>query len=189
MPEIARMSAEKNDSAHIHIAGEGYFFAPTIHPPTNINGGVIVGGVDEVRAIQFLLPCRAVVNRLLTEVTTVGGASTLYGVALYSADRNTLLKASGAIDANTTQQNLTTLTAFFLNPGVYWLAWTADTTSLQMRTTNIPGAGSLQFLSDTTTRRTGIAANAAPSPGTFPATLGAISAGLTEPPVALYFIE
>ena len=189
MPEVARMSAEKNDSAHIHVAGQGYFFVPTISTPTNTSAATIVGSVDEVHTMQFLLPCRAAINRLLTEVTTVGGASTLYGVALYSADRNTLLKESGAIDANTAQENITTLTAFFLNPGLYWLAWTADTTSLQMRTTNIPGSGSLQFLSDTTTRRCGLAANAAPSPGTFPATLGAISAGLTEPPVSLYFIE
>ena len=183
MPE--RMFTEKSDVANVHVAGEGSFFGVSIHPEAT-TGGVVSTVIDEVRVTQFVLPIRATVNRIATELVVVGGASTLYGVALYDRGKNLLLE-TGALDANTTQFLETTITPISLLPGIYWLAATSDSTTAQLKALNI--ANILTFHRDTTTRRAGTAANAAPTPGTFPATLGTIATGVLNPPAALFYPE
>ncbi len=168
--------------ATVDTAGEGLFYAVTIHAPRP--GVNTVGTIDQVRVHQFVLPFRATINRIMTEVTTGGGAGKKYGVGLYDVAKN-LLVETGALDANTVQANETTVTQITFEPGVYWIASTSDSASTQLRIAN----SETVFKHLMTTVRMGTAANAAGSPGVLPSTLGAISTGQKEPPLCAFYLE
>lgn len=168
--------------ATVATAGEGYFFGYTIAAPVKAVG-TLVAAVDRVMAYQFVLPFRAIINRILTEVTTVGGAGKLYSVGLYDSSKN-LLVHTGALDANTVQKNETSVTLITLEPGIYWFAQTADTTTVQARATTTD----VSFPASATTVRHGRAANAS-STGVLPATLGAVSFDLVAATLAMFYRE
>ncbi len=162
----------------------GYFVGVVINPYNPSGVGVIVTGVDQCRCVQFVLPFRAVVNQITTEVTTGGGASKKYGVGIYDRDSN-LLVETGALDANTTQVNNTSVTATTLEPGVYFLAWTADTTTVQLRSLIFNTAIVANINSPATAKKIGTAANNGTN-GVLPATLGTITAAIINSPYAVF---
>jgi len=172
--------------ATVDTAGEGYFLAFYVHATATATGVIVAA--DDVRASQFVLPFRAVINRILTDVTTGGGASSLYGVGIYSADGQTLLTETGALDADTVARNETTVTEVTFEPGVYWFAWTSDSGTLQMRRGSTAMSNSL--LSFASSKRSVLAGNSPISPGVLPASLGALTTGTTtSPPLAFFFKE
>ena len=145
---------------------------------------LVVSAVDKVMATQFVLPFRTTFNRVSTRLAVQGGAGKKYGVALYNVAEE-LIVESGALDANTIQTNETTLTLTTLEPGVYWFAQTADTSTVQMiglKTTGLSTA--LRLL---TSPRMGNTNNTAPAPGTFPATLGGVTNANPRDPIASIF--
>lgn len=161
--------------ASVSTAGRGYFIGYSIFTVTG-SVGTLVQVVDQVRVFSFILPFRAVVANIATEVTTAGGASTLYGVGLYDTNKNLLLH-TGAVDANTTQVNNVAITARTLEPGHYWLAQTSDSATTQCRIINTPATE--KTLMNAATVQVGTAANAA-SAGVLPATLGTITAAVNR---------
>ena len=168
--------------ASVDTAGEGYFFGATVHGTRQVVG-TIVGTIDNCRAWQFVLPFRATINRIQTEVTTGGGAGKKYGAGLYDSAKN-LVVETGALDANTTQVNITTVTEFTVEPGVYWVAGTSDSTTTQLRRFDFETTA----LNVATTPRAGIAANGG-SAGVMPSTLGNISSAQSPPPIVLFYKE
>lgn len=170
--------------AMVDTPGEGYLFGVSI-TLEDYGAGTIINAIDQVIVWQFVLPFRAVVRQITSEITTGGGASKLYGVGLYDISRNRLLH-TGALDANTIQRLTTAITAVTLEPGIYWLAQTSDSISTAMRTIEW-GSVELALLNDSGVIRTGKAANASAA-GVLPATLGIITAATVKKPAAVLFL-
>ena len=172
--------------ATVDTAGEGYFLGFYVH--ATATSGAVVVVADDIRATQFVLPFRATVNRILTEVTFAGGASSLYGVGIYNADGQTLLAETGALDANTIAKNETTITQITFEPGVYWFAWASDSGTLKMRGGSTAMSNTL--LQFATSKRSVVAGNSPVSPGVLNASLGALTgASPTAPPLGLFYKE
>ena len=170
--------------ATVDTAGEGYFFGVSI-ALEDFDAGTIINSTDQVIAWQFVLPFRAVVRQITSEITTGGGASKLYGVGLYDIAGNRLLH-TGALDANTTQILTTAITAVTLEPGIYWQAQTSDSATTAMRT-NPWGTLEQSLLNDSGAILTGKGANAS-SAGVLPATLGAVTAATVRKAAAVLFL-
>ena len=113
--------------ATVDTADQGYFFGGIINPMTR---GVeeVVSVADRVRLYAFVLPFRATVRRVATEVTTLEAAS-LYSVGIYNADGTSLLVDSGTFNGASTGIKQNTITAVTLEPGPYLFAQTANTTT------------------------------------------------------------
>ncbi|KKK57909.1 hypothetical protein LCGC14_1802000 [marine sediment metagenome] len=173
--------------ATVGTVGEGHFFGGIALGARTTGAGVLVGVVDRVQVLQFVLPFRASFNRVVTRLLTAGGAGKLYGVALYDVDKN-LIVESGALDANAVATNNTTITLTQLEPGIYWFAHTSDSATTKCTAFDLVQLPSL--LTGIDSPRMGLAANAASTPGTFPATLGAINgAVVVNPVVSLFGLE
>ncbi len=163
--------------ASVDTAGEGYFIGVTINVGST-DGGLIVSGVNQTWARQFVLPFRAKVSNIITEVTTAGASGKKYGVGLYDKDKNLLFKTA-ALDANSqTVQSDTLATSVTLEPGVYWLASTCDDAATGFRVLTTETDQSFGPVNENTVRG-GTAANAS-SAGVLPATLGTISANTSR---------
>ena len=177
---------DKLDEANVltvDTAGEGYFFGGFVYPASNVNSTIVAGG-GQIIVMQFVLPFRANFNRAVTRLKTVGGAGTKYGVALYNAAKE-LIVESGALDANTLAINNTTIALTRLEPGVYWFAQTSD--SITANCTAFNQGEAINMLTNLDTARQGRATTTAPTPGTFPATLGAIVTTTARNPVVTLF--
>ena len=171
--------------ATLDTAGEGYFVGVSVVLTNTPGTGEAVSVADQVRAFQFVLPFRAVVRKITTEVTTLE-AGQLYNVAIFSADRNTLLVETGALTTASAAVIETSVTAVTLEPGVYWFAQTADTsTTVVFRTIGF-GAVQINWLNAGSVEKGGVAANTSSS-AVFPSTLGAISASTAKTPIAAVF--
>lgn len=170
----------------VDTAGEGYFFAVFINSIAAATQVLV--NTEEVRATQFVLPFRATSNRIVTEVTTTGGSGKKYGVGLYNADGTTLLTETGALDANSATTNITTITQITFEPGVYWFAWTSDSTTVKLRgaATNWGGL----MLDSLTTKRSVVAGNSPSPAGVLPSSLGTTTTeSATVPPFAVFTLE
>ena len=171
--------------ASVRTAGEGYFFGVSIQVE-DIGVGVIVSGVDQCKVWQFVLPFRAVVRQISTEVTTAGGAGKKYGVGLFDVNGNLVLE-TGALDANTVQLNTTSITAVTLEPGIYWQGQTADTTTVQLRDL-VRGSTEVSFLNASGTIIADGTTGNAGSVGTLPSTMGALVSNAVRQPAAVLFL-
>ena len=170
----------------VDTAGQGYFFAVFISP-TSASTQLLIA-TEEVRAVQFVLPFRATVNRIVTEVTTTGGSGKKYGLGLYSADGQTLLTETGALDANSATTNITTITQITFEPGVYWFAWTSDSTTVKLRGGAVTSG--VLILDTLTTKRSVVAGNSPSPAGVLPSSLGTMTTGSsTVPPFAVFTLE
>ena len=168
--------------ATVDTAGQGYFIAVTVTIPTSASG-VIVSAINQVRAFQFVLPFRAKVSKVATEVLTAGASGKKFGLGLYDKDKNLLLKTA-ALDANSqTVQSDTLATPVILEPGVYWFAQTSDDVATAFRVVLV---GTAFNAPNANIARTGTAANNA-SAGVLPATLGTITGDTTRNPAIVMF--
>ena len=169
--------------ASVDTAGQGYFFGYSVYTMAG-STGPLVNTIDKLRVFSFVLPFRAVVGNIATEVTTGGGPGKKYGVGLYDTNKNLILE-TGALDANTTQVNSTSITSVTLEPGHYYLAQTSDSTSTATRIIADPGAN--KALINVDVAQIGVAANSAGAPGVLPATLGTITASTARSCCATVF--
>ncbi len=157
--------------AVVDTADQGYVMAPTIIVPRIITAAM-VSGVDQVRAFQFVLPFRIKVGKIIVHLTTGGGAGKLYAVGIYDVDKNILFQAQEK-DANATGGFIHTVTTTTLEPGVYYWAQTADTTSVIFRVADT--SGGFDGLFDKFTTKAVGTATAASSPGILNSALGTIT--------------
>jgi hypothetical protein len=165
-------------------SGAGGFFGVSIHLPSNIASAAIETSANKVRALQFVLPFRAVISKVNTEITGAGGAGSKYGVALYDSGKN-LLVQSGALAADRSAAIYSdSFGPVTLPAGVYYFAYTSDSTSLTLRLYN--GTGLAALIENAGVARIGNSANDAPTPGTFPSALGTITS-LQLTPLLAYF--
>lgn len=147
-------------SAHF-MAPWGYGHADSTNPET---------GVNQVRCCRFLIPIEITVASLHFEVTT-GDSGKVVNLGIYSADGNTLLCNTGAVSITSTGAKSVTLgSPVTLPAGMYWLAWTGNSSALRMRGV---AADATAFI-NAGTAQIGTAANSS-SVGVFPSTLGAIT--------------
>ena len=147
---------------------------------------VVSAVIDRIGLFQFVLPFRATFNRIGTKVKTGGGAGKKYGVALFDKDLN-LVVETGALDANTAQVNITTVALTTVEPGVYYLGQTSDSTSTQCSAVQIGEHGSI--LAGLATKRRGHSTTSAPSPGTFPSTITLDTDSGFNPTIAIFARE
>ena len=161
--------------ATVDTAGEGYFVGGTISLTEGL-GGLSLSAVNQTRVHQFVLPFRVVVGQISYWVSTGGGAGKKLGFGIYDVAKNLLLE-SGAVDANVTGQATASITAVTLEPGVYWLAWTSDSGTVEI--VAIKNLNNAVPIINEITPRSGIAANAS-SAGVLPATLGTITASVNR---------
>ena len=171
--------------ASVRTADQGYFFGYTIATPGAGNTTLKVDSVNQVRVYQFVLPFRVVVRKVTFEVTTLD-AGNFAAMGLYDADGNLVL-TSGAITTAATGILVNAITAVTVEPGVYFLAFTADTTTAAFRALNPVGIFRDLTNDSATAKREGNAANVS-SVAVFPATLGTVTAdtGTNAPPGVLF---
>ena len=167
--------------ATVDTADQGYVCAPSVIIPRLVNA-VLVTGVDQVRAFQFVLPFRITVRRILTDITTGGGAGKLFACGMYDVSGNLLFQIQEK-DANDTGGLASSVTAITLEPGTYTWAWTSDSTTTQSRTMDVAnGFGNWFGLLSTKTHGT---ATAAAAPGILNNTLGTITNATFQPMAAV----
>lgn len=173
--------------ALVSTAGQGGFFAPFINHTGSMatSANVVVASNNLVRAHQFVLPFGATINKISFQVTTGAGAGSKLNIGIYDAAGTTLLLNTGAIDANTTGVITAAVSGgpITLNPGVYWVAWTCDSATLQMQ--QVLSDTQLNAIMSNSVARSGSAANASVA-GVFPSALGAITAVQTRIPILFF---
>jgi len=168
--------------ASVRTADEGYFTPFGLGSTSN---GVMMSVVDEMRLSQFVLSIQLRVRLIKVEVTTGGGASSLLGIGVYDKDGNLLLE-SGAQDANTIgAQSYTLSTPVLLEPGIYFLGWSSDSTSTATVRVDVSGNDLTDLLNTGTVKKAGLGANDS-SAGILPATMGTITASGNIPPLIVF---
>ncbi len=165
----------------VDTADQGYFIGVSIYFPV-VATAAIVGSADEIRVTQFVLPFRVTVGKIVIEIST-GSASGKMGIALYDKDSNLVLE-SGAISTTSTGVISTSITAVTIEPGVYFLADTADNTTVQTRKVTFP-TQVRGLMNKQTVKKHGTGANSSTA-AVFPSTIGAISDASNTPTMALF---
>ncbi|KKK75866.1 hypothetical protein LCGC14_2869420 [marine sediment metagenome] len=160
-------------AATVDTAGEGGFFGGAVNGTALDDTASASGAADQVQAYQFVLPYRAVVGKIVFEVTTLS-VGAFASVGIYSADGNTRLVHAGAISTTLAEvKDVTLASSVTLEPGVYVFSHTVSDATAKLRafiTSDAIGSG----FRNTNGDRQGNAANASVS-GVLPATLGAIT--------------
>lgn len=110
-----------------------YFLFPGDFPfgSWSISGLSIITSANQVKVFRVHIPQGIEVDRVVWGVITQTGTGCDNGaVGLYSLDGNTLLVNSGAQTLDTNNQiKDVDITNVFIDPGDYWLAYTADAVS------------------------------------------------------------
>ena len=129
-------------------------------------------GADVVKVWQFVLPYRAVVGKIVFQISTLS-VGAFASVGIYNAGGTNLLVHTGAVSTTDAEiKNISLASSVTLEPGVYLFAWTHSDATIRMRgwVSSNTNQGFLIQNGD----RVGDAANASSS-GVLPATTGAIT--------------
>lgn len=164
--------------ANVATTDVGYFIAPCgLMLMQNVQ---MVAGANDTRAWQFALPFRLKVARTRFFVG-VAESGKFFGFGIYSDLASAAIIDTGAISLTGTGWKNTTISpAVTLEPGVYYAAWTCDSTTARV----YGNSTGLQIFDDTVIQAGKAANNGAA--GVLPATLGALSAiSLTVAPAVL----
>ncbi len=171
---------------------QGYFFPVTIQAPQS-SGATTTFSANTVRVWQFVLPFAVTVSQMSFEVVAASGAGASLGLGIYDAACASLLIYSGVMTAGGTpdinvagvKTKVITGGPVTLNPGVYWLAMTTDSTTLTLRSTSLPSQV-ITMLNAQTNKKFAQAANNG-SAGVFPASCGSLTvAASNQPPIVLF---
>ena len=163
--------------ATVDTADQGYLYAP--YGPTANATTTALASADQVRVYQFVLPYRVLVARLAFSIATlsVGG---LAGVGIHDKDKNKLFANEGISTTTTGVKTGTVSPSVTLEPGVYYVTWTADNTTVTLFAST---TGSAQgTLLNAQSAKAGVAANTSTA-GVLPATLGTITGAVLAPPI------
>ena len=189
-----------SDLPVLNTANQGYFFGVSVTPPTS-DGATTALTANQLKVYQFVLPFGIAVNNLTFEVTTASGTcgGTCHAnLGLYDAGCANLLVQTGAMASGgtpninaagtyslSTQNGSGTTTNVNLNPGVYWLAYTSDSTALLLRAVALT-SHAMNFLTNQTNKLSAIAGNTG-SAGAFPASCGTLTTTTTNVPPMVMF--
>ena len=114
-------------------------------------------------------------------------ASSHFGWGLYADTSSAALFTTGAIDTSVTEAviKVTLGSPYTIEPGAYWVAWTADQ-SATLRVSGLQEGGFFETMQKDTVNLSGVGANASVA-GVLPATIGNVTAEAngTFPVVAL----
>jgi hypothetical protein len=170
---------------------QGYFFPVTIQAPQS-SGATNTFGANNVRVWQYVLPFAVTVNQMSFEVVATSGTGTSLGLGIWDASCSNLVLNSGVMtagggpDINVAGVKTKTISGgpVTLNPGVYWLAMTTDSTSLTLRSTSLPSQA-ISMLNAQTNKKFAQGGNNG-SAGAFPASCGSLTvAASNQPPIVL----
>jgi len=179
-------------SSLVTTVDQGYFFPVTIQAPQS-SGATTIFSANTMRVWQFVLPFAATVNQMSFEVVATSGAGTSLGLGIWDASCSTLVlnsgvtTAGGSPDINVAGVKTKAITGgpVTLNPGVYWLAMTTDSTTVTLRSTSLPSQV-ITMLNTQTNKKFAQAGNNG-SAGSFPATCGTLTvAASNQPPIVLF---
>jgi hypothetical protein len=184
----------------LNTANQGYFFGISVTPPTS-DGATTALSANQMKVYQFVLPFAIAVNNLTFEVTT--GSGTCSGtchanIGLYDAGCASLVAQTGVMTSGgspninatgtysiSVQNGSGTTGNVTLAPGVYWLAYTSDSTSLLLRAVAFT-SHAMNYLTNQANKLAALAGNAS-SGGAFPASCGALTTATTNvPPMVLF---
>ncbi len=188
----AQWEPQNRNLAVLDTVDRGYFFGVTVQAPET-SGATTTFGANVHRVWQFVLPYAVTVNQVNFEVVTASGAGTSLGLALWDAACSTVLLNSGVMtaggtpDINTTGIKTKTISGgpVTLNPGVYWLAMTTDSTALTLRSTALPSQA-INLINAQANKKFAQAGNNGTA-GAFPASCGAVTTGVSnQPPMVLF---
>lgn len=172
----------------VSTAGQGYFIsAGIISGPEGYatNTTAVIGSAQAVNVVQFTLPVAMTVSHITVKTGTGLAASTVT-VGVYSADGTTKLIDSGTFATTSTGAFLTnTITPVTLNPGVYFFAQSASSSSTLTMVSLANDSNSLSNIINHQASRAGTAANSATS-GVLPGSLGTITASAVNATVAIF---
>jgi hypothetical protein len=175
----------------VSTVDQGYFYPVTIQAPQS-SGASTTFSANTMRVWQFVLPFAATINQVTFEVVATSGAGASLGLGLYDAACASLLVNSGVMtaggspDINVAGVKTKAIQGgpITLDPGVYWLAMTTDSTTLTLRSTSLPSQV-ITMLNSQANKKFAQAGNNG-SAGAFPATCGALTvAASNQPPIVL----
>ena len=170
--------------ATVDTADQGYFLGTTVFPlGTSIAEPSSIA--NQVHVFGFVLPFRATVTKIVTEVTTLEAAS-LYSVGIYNADGTSLLVDSGTFNGATTGIKQNTITAVTLEPGYYLFAQSANTTTTLVCRILTTSSSLGPILNGTDITTSSVTANDSSS-GVLPATTGALTRNTDRQPIVAVF--
>lgn len=172
---LTSLSWPNGPGVNINTSPVGYFI-PAWLPGTSTGvtaDGGIVGTANQLLVTQFVLPYTITVRQMTWQVTTAV-ASSVMAAGIYDASGNKLVAADNVSSA-TTGIKTTAVGPVTLNPGVYYFAQCASSTSVAA-TTILVNTNLSNILNHNATKRQGGAANAMSS-GVLPSTLGGITTG------------
>jgi hypothetical protein len=173
-------------------ADRGYFFGVTVQIPDS-SGATTAFSANAQRVWQFVLPYAVTVNQIAFEVVATSGAGTSLGLGLWDAACSTLvldsgvMTAGGAPDINVAGVKTKTISGgpVTLNPGVYWLAMTTDSTTLTLRSMALPSQA-INLVNAQANKKFAQAGNNG-SAGAFPASCGTVTTAVNnQPPMVLF---
>jgi hypothetical protein len=176
----------------IDTPDRGYFFGVTVHAPET-SGATTTFSANAHRVWQFVLPYAVIVNQIAFEVVTASGGGASLGLGLWDASCSNLVLNAGAMtaggtpDINTTGIKTKTIAGgpVSIQPGVYWLAMTTDSTALTLRSTALPSQA-VNLLNAQSNKKFAQAANNGTSGG-FPGGCGTLTTAVSnQPPMVLF---
>lgn len=150
------------------LESPGYFILPA---NTSAASDADSGGANHVRCIRIHLPSSIKVASIHFNIPT-GEAGKFASVGIYSEDGTTRLITSGAVSiASTGVKSVALGTPVTLAAGMYWLAWTMDSTTGRFSCLSLGVSG----VFNGTTVQYGESPNAG-SGGAVPTSLGTVAA-------------
>ncbi len=170
---------------------QGYFFPVTIQAPQS-SGATSSFTANTMRVWQFVLPFAVTVNQMTFEVVATSGTGTSLGLGIWDASCSNLVLNSAAMtaggnpDINVAGVKTKAISGgpITLNPGVYWLGMTTDSTTLTLRSTGLPSQAISQLNAQTNKKFAQAGNNG--SAGTFPTACGSLTAAAAnQPPIML----
>jgi len=170
--------------ATVATAGEGGFFGFTVDVINAGTNTLISGGAEQTYVYQFVLPFRATISKVSSEIRTAE-VGKFYGLGIYDVNGNLVVRtAQIGMDATGIQETSLVASAT-LEPGAYYYAQTTDGTTGELRGT-ILGTATMSIMNQGSENRVGKAANNG-SAGVLAATMGSITATVNRSPAIAFF--
>ena len=164
--------------ATVDTAGEGGFWGFIVYPDEAGNNTLISDGVERTFVYQFVLPFRATISVVVSEVR-VTEAGKKYGLGIYDVNGDLVVRTAAlSLDSSGIQES-SLVAAATLEPGIYYHAQTTDATG----TGALRGVGfstpAVGIMNQGSEARVGRAGNNG-SAGVLAATMGGITASTSR---------
>ena len=141
--------------------------------------------VNETRVFEFVLPFRATISKVVSEVRVLETGK-FYGVGLYDVNGNLVVRTAALSLDSIGIQESNLVTPATLEPGVYYLAQTTDATGTGALRGLTSNSATLAIMNEGAENRAGAAANDGTA-GVLAATMGAVSASQATMPAEVFF--